>query len=86
MKVKAFAFDSDVSEKEVTISTFEKVRVGNFGVYQNKIWRAISSEGVGKDYKITLEREFSKEKITLHGYTEELKSLKKIISGAYTKI
>lgn len=75
--MKAIAFEG----KEIEVETGGYIpRVGEYGVYLGKIWRAVQSSGAGNSFRITLEREFSNERITLKGFTPEIKELKKIFS------
>jgi hypothetical protein len=76
-------------DKEILVETIPFIpKVGEYGLYSDgKIWFATSSEGAGKNYKIVFERETSKEKLVLKGFTEELKQMNKIIKpSGYIKL
>lgn len=67
------------NEIEVEVSPFFKPQVGDYITHNGKIYRAFSSSGAGKNYRISFERTDG-DKITFNGLTEELKNLRKIIS------
>jgi hypothetical protein len=65
-----------IDGRKVEFTNLFRPTVSEYGVYKNKIWRAVASEGAGFHYKLTLEREKTNERITLQ--KDELKECYKL--------
>jgi hypothetical protein len=58
---------SKIDNKTVEYFTTIRPNVSEYGFYQDRIWRVVSTHGIGKHFRITLERPIAKEKKTIKG-------------------
>lgn len=63
----------------ITITDYPRPTIANYWFHDNKIWQATSISGVGRDYRVVLERPLTNERVVLKGMTAELQSAKMVI-------